>query len=89
MFTLSFQRTILHPRAYYFHAANSASSVISNPNALNPAFHEAIVPEDALIIDAASRVLQQAHTIPATSLDQAYIHLQGLAIGPDLVVPTT
>lgn len=87
MFTLSFQRTTLHPRAYYFHAANSASSTLSTPNALNPAFHAAIVPEDVLIMDAASRVLQQTHTIPVGDMTCALNQLWGLAIGPTLIAP--
>lgn len=87
MFTLISQRKSLTPRTYYLHAANSASAVHNSHNQLNRRFSDAHIPEDQILCDAASRVLQQMHQVPDIEITRVFQMLQNLAIGADFVVP--
>ncbi len=80
MFTLiSQKRNILVPRAFYLHAANAGSAVLTaNRNVLDESFRDAIIPEDQIIEDAAVRTLMAKNVSNDIEMTRLFTEFQWL-----------
>ena len=92
MYTLTHKRIVQWPRVHYLHAATTSSGVLNNPNTLRAQFSDRILPEDTIIMDATTRVLEKMQASPDVELTRTYAIFQQLSTtslnSPSSGVPT-